>query len=71
MLCRLLLGVRSLQSSHVREATNQEAKELSARKKLSPATTKKLGKDSSCLRVGGRGSIFSFYTLGGGPDFSA
>ena len=38
--------MRSLQFSHDGEATNQEAKELSATKKLSPATTKELGKDS-------------------------
>ena len=40
------MGRGALSSLARSEATNQEAKELSAGKKLSPATTKKLGKDS-------------------------
>ena len=55
---------------HIWEASNQEAKELSARRKLSPTTTKKLGKDLSCLRIGSRRFIFSLFALGGRPEFS-
>ena len=51
-LCPLLLGVKSLQSSQNREATYQEAMEVSCREKLSSLTTNNLG-----------GALFSFQSM--------